>query len=165
MKFENGPLTPSPRAIKILFVCHGSICRSPMAKYVLQDMVDERGVADQFYIDCAAMTYEEIGNPVYPPVRQVLNSHGINCEGYAARHVRKDEYRDFDYIIGMDAENMHDLFYEFGPDPEQKIYRLLDFTDRPRDIDDPWYTRRFDDCYEDVIKGCNGLLNKLGFNK
>ncbi|MCR5196456.1 MAG: low molecular weight phosphotyrosine protein phosphatase [Pseudobutyrivibrio sp.] len=165
MKFENGPLTPSPRTIKILFVCHGSICRSPMAKYVLQDMVDEMGIADQFYIDCAAMTYEEIGNPVYPPVRQVLNSHGINCEGYAARHVRKDEYRDFDYIIGMDAENMHDLFYEFGPDPEQKIYRLLDFTDRPRDIDDPWYTRRFDDCYEDVIKGCNGLLNKLGFNK
>ena len=136
-----------------------------MAKYVLQDMVDKKGVGDQFYIDCAAMTYEEIGNPVYPPVRQVLNAHGINCEGYAARHVRKDEYRDFDYIIGMDAENMHDLFYEFGPDPDKKIYRLLDFTDRPRDIDDPWYTRRFDDCYEDVIKGCNGLLNKLGFNK
>jgi len=165
MNLKNGPLTPSPRTIKILFVCHGSICRSPMAKYVLQDMVDKKGVGDQFYIDCAAMTYEEIGNPVYPPVRQVLNAHGINCEGYAARHVRKDEYRDFDYIIGMDAENMHDLFYEFGPDPDKKIYRLLDFTDRPRDIDDPWYTRRFDDCYQDVIKGCNGLLNKLGFNK
>ncbi len=163
MNLKNDPLTPSPRLIRILFVCHGSICRSPMAKYVLQDMVDKKGVGDQFYIDCAAMTYEEIGNPVYPPVRQVLNAHGINCEGYAARHVRKDEYRDFDYIIGMDAENMHDLFYEFGPDPDKKIYRLLDFTDRPRDIDDPWYTRRFDDCYQDVIKGCNGLLNELGF--
>ncbi len=91
---------------KILFVCHGSICRSPMAKYVLQDMVDKRGIAQDFYIDCAAMTYEEIGNPVYPPVRQVLNAHGINCEGYAARHVRKDEYRKYDIIIGMVVENM-----------------------------------------------------------
>ena len=149
--------------IKVLFVCHGSICRSPMAKYVLQDMVDKRGVASDFYIDCAAMTYEEIGNPVYPPVRQVLNSHGINCDGYAARHIRKDEYRDFDYIIGMDAENMRDLAYEFGTDPDGKIYRLLDFTDRPRDIADPWYTRHFDDCYNDVLRGCEGLLKSLNY--
>ena len=149
--------------IKILFVCHGSICRSPMAKYVLQDMVDKRGIADDFYIDCAAMTYEEIGNPVYPPVRQVLNSKGINCDGYAARHITQSDYRDYDYIIGMDAENMRDLKYEFPSDPEDKIYRLLDFTDRPRDIDDPWYTRKFDLCYEDVLKGCQGLLNHLGY--
>ncbi len=149
--------------IRILFVCHGSICRSPMAKYVLQDMVDKQGISQDFYIDCAAMTYEEIGNPVYPPVRQVLNSKGINCDGYAARHIRKDEYGEYDYIIGMDAENMRDLAYEFGSDPDEKIYRLLDFTDRPRDIADPWYTRKFDDCYEDVIKGCKGLLSKLGY--
>lgn len=149
--------------IKILMVCHGSICRSPMAKYVLQDMVDKRGIAQDFYIDCAAMTYEEIGNPVYPPVRQVLNAHGINCDGYAARHVRKDEYREYDIIIGMDAENMRDLSYEFGPDKDDKIYRLLDFTDRPRDIDDPWYTRKFDVCYDDVLRGCEGLLKHLGY--
>ena len=149
--------------IKILFVCHGSICRSPMAKYVLKDMVDKRGIAQDFYIDCAAMTYEEIGNPVYPPVRQVLNAHGINCDGYAARHVRKDEYREYDIIIGMDAENMRDLAYEFGADKDDKIYRLLDFTDRPRDIDDPWYTRKFDVCYDDVLRGCEGLLKHLGY--
>ncbi|MBR5635949.1 MAG: low molecular weight phosphotyrosine protein phosphatase [Pseudobutyrivibrio sp.] len=149
--------------IKILMVCHGSICRSPMAKYVLQDMVDKRGIAQDFFIDCAAMTYEEIGNPVYPPVRQVLNAHGINCDGYAARHVRKDEYREYDIIIGMDAENMRDLSYEFGPDKDDKIYRLLDFTDRPRDIDDPWYTRKFDVCYDDVLRGCEGLLKHLGY--
>lgn len=148
---------------KILFVCHGSICRSPLARYVLQDMVDARGISQDFYIDCAAMTYEEIGNPVYPPMRKVLNAHGINCDGYAARHVRKDEYRDYDFIIGMDAENMHDLSYEFGPDPEGKIYRLLDFTERPRDIADPWYTRKFDDCYDDVLRGCEGLLKHLGY--
>ncbi len=148
---------------KILFVCHGSICRSPMAKYVLQDMVDKKRIAGDFFIDCAAMTYEEIGNPVYPPVRQVLSVHSIDCDGYAARHVRKDEYRDFDYIIGMDAENMRDLRYEFGPDPDNKIYRLLDFTDRPRDIADPWYTRHFDECYEDVLRGCKGLLHHLGY--
>ena len=149
--------------VRILFVCHGSICRSPMAKYVLQDMVDRSGIAGDFYIDCAAMTYEEIGNPVYPPVRQVLNSKGINCNGYAARHVRRDEYRDYDYIIGMDAENMRDLNYEFGPDPDDKINRLLDFSDRPRDIDDPWYTRKFDKCYEEVVEGCQGLLKRLGY--
>lgn len=148
---------------KILFVCHGSICRSPMAKYVFQDMVDKRGISQDFFIDCAAMTYEEIGNPVYPPTGQVLNAHGINCDGYAARHVRKDEYREFDYIIGMDAENMRDLAYEFGEDKDGKIYRLLDFTDRPRDIADPWYTRKFDDCYDDVLRGCEGLLKHLGY--
>ena len=149
--------------IKVLFICHGSICRSPMAKYVMQDMVDRMGLSDQFYIDCAAMTYEEIGNPVYPPVRQVLNRHGIDCSGYAARHISQDDYGRFDYIIGMDAENMHDLHYEFPNDANNKIYRLLDFTDRPRDIDDPWYTRRFDQCYEDVVRGCQGLLGQLGF--
>ena len=134
---------------KILFVCHGSICRSPMAKYVMQDMVDKRGIAEDFYIDC--------------PVRQLLNEKGIDCSGYGARHIRKDEYRDYDYIIGMDAENMRDLRYEFGEDRENKIYRLLDFTDRPRDIDDPWYTRKFDICYRDVLAGCEGLLKHLDY--
>ena len=149
--------------IKILFVCHGSICRSPMAKYVLQDIVDKRGIAGDFYIDCAAMTYEEIGNPVYPPDRQLLNGKGINCDGYAARHISKDDYGNYDYIIGMDAENMRDLRYEFGTDTEGKIYRLLDFTDRPRDIADPWYTRQFDVCYDDVLRGCEGLLKELNY--
>lgn len=147
--------------IKILFVCHGSICRSPMAKFVFQDMVDKAGLTEKFYIDCAAMTYEEIGNPVYPPVRQVLNSKGIDCSGYAARHIKKDEYREFDYIIGMDAENMHDLHYEFPDDYDNKIYRLLDFTERPRDISDPWYTRQFEKCYDEVLEGCKGLLDTI----
>ena len=148
---------------RILFVCHGNICRSPMAEFVMKKLVSDAGIADQFEIASAATSTEEIGNPVYPPVRQVLNAKGINCDGYAARHIRKDEYRDYDYIIGMDAENMRDLSYEFGTDTDNKIYRLLDFTDRPRDIDDPWYTRQFDKCYEDVLKGCNGLLAHLGY--
>jgi len=134
-----------------------------MAKYVMQDLVDKMGIAQNFYIDCAAMTYEEIGNPVYPPVRQLLNSRGIDCSGYAARHVTREDYDDFDYIIGMDAENMRHLSREYGPDPDGKIYRLLDFTERPRDIDDPWYTRQFDVCYDDVLRGCQGLLAKLGY--
>jgi len=134
-----------------------------MAKYVMQDLVDKTGIAGDFYIDCAAMTYEEIGNPVYPPVRQLLSTKGINTDGYAARHINQADYRDFDYIIGMDAENMRDLKYEFPNDYEDKIYRLLDFTDRPRDIDDPWYTRKFDICYQDVLAGCQGLLKKLGY--
>lgn len=148
---------------KILFVCHGSICRSPMSRYVLQDMVDKMGIAEDFYIDCAAMTYEEIGNPVYPPVRKLLAEKGINTDGYAARHINQSDYREYDYIIGMDAENMRDLRNEFPDDPEDKIYRLLDFTDRPRDIDDPWYTRQFGTCYNDVLNGCKGLLTKLGY--
>ncbi|SFR69892.1 low molecular weight protein-tyrosine-phosphatase [[Clostridium] aminophilum] len=160
MNLKNEPLTPSRRTIHILFVCHGSICRSPMAKYVLQDMVEKRGLAHRYQIDCAAMTYEEIGNPVYPPVRQVLNQHGISCDGYAARHVREEDYTDFDYIIGMDAENMRDLARAFGNDPAGKCCRLLDFTDDPRDIADPWYTRRFNYCYEDVKRGCEELLRK-----
>ncbi len=150
--------------IRILFVCHGSICRSPMAKYVFQDMIEKRGIAGDFYVDCAAMTYEEIGNPVYPPIRQVLAHHGINCMGYQARHISRDEYRDYDYVIGMDGENMRDLRYQLGDDPEGKFYRLLDFTVRPRDIADPWYTREFEVCYEDVIRGCQGLLTHLGYN-
>lgn len=148
---------------RVLFICHGSICRSPMAKYVLQDMVDKRGLSDEFYIDCAAMTYEEIGNPVYPPVRKLLNEKGIDCSGYAARHIKKDEYRDFDYILGMDAENMWDLKSTFPVDSENKIHRLLDFTKRPHDIADPWYTRNFNLCYEEVYEGCLGLLEKLGY--
>ena len=149
--------------IKVLFVCHGSICRSPMARYVFQDMIEKRGIAKDFYVDCAAMTYEEIGNPVYPPIRQVLNAHGIDCSGYQARHISRDEYREYDYIIGMDGENMRDLSYQLGDDPDGKFYRLLDFTDRPRDIADPWYTRQFEDCYEDVVRGCQGLLVHLGY--
>ena len=148
---------------KILFVCHGNICRSPAAEFILRDMAVRAGLADEYEIASAATSSEEIGNPVYPPVRQVLNSKGIDCSDYAARHIRNDEYREFDYIIGMDAENMRDLAYEFGKDTDDKIYRLLDFTDRPRDIDDPWYTRKFDVCYEDVHNGCEGLLEKLGY--
>lgn len=148
---------------KVLFVCHGSICRSPMAKYVFQDIVDKAGLTNDFFVDCAAMTYEEIGNPVYPPVRQILTAKGIDCSGYAARHIKKEDYRNFDYIIGMDAENMWDLKSEFPDDSDNKIYRLLDFTERPADISDPWYTRKFDYCYEQVLKGCKGLLQRLGY--
>ncbi len=148
---------------KILFVCHGSICRSPMARYVMQSIVDARKLADEFYIDCAAMTYEEIGNPVYPPVRKLLESRGIDCAGYAARHISKDEYAQFDYIIGMDAENMRDLRRQLGSDPDSKFYKLLDFTDSPRDVADPWYTRKFEVCYDDVVRGCEGLLRHLGY--
>ncbi|MDO5702203.1 MAG: low molecular weight protein-tyrosine-phosphatase [Lachnospiraceae bacterium] len=149
--------------IKILFICHGNICRSPMAEFVLKDKVMKRGIAQHFHIESAATTCEEIGNPVYPPARKKLAEHGIRCDGKTARRMRKSDYGEFDYIIGMDDENRYDMKRITGGDPEGKISCLMDYTDRPREVADPWYTRNFDATWDDVNEGCDAFLTYIGF--
>ena len=147
--------------IKVLFICHGNICRSPMAEFVLKDMVEKRGIADKFFIGSAATSTEEIGNTVHPGTRNKLNSVGISSEGKFAVQLRKYDYNSYDYIIGMEWVNINNILRIVGGDPLGKVYKLLDFTDKPRDIDDPWYTGRFDDTYTEVCEGCEAFLKYL----
>ena len=147
--------------IKVLFICHGNICRSPMGEFILKDMLQKRGMADNFYVESAATSTEELGNPVYPPARRKLKEHGIDCSGKTARQITKSDYERFDYIFCADSNNVRNALRIFGDDPEQKIRRLLDITSHPRDIADPWYTGNFDITYNDIIEGCEAFLNKL----
>ena len=147
--------------VRILFICHGSICRSPMARFVMRDMVDGMGIGDEFVIESAATSREELGNPVYPPARAKLAEHGIDCSGYAARQMRPRDYDEFDYIIGMDSENMYYMKRMWPEDPEGKLSLLMDYTDHPREVSDPWYTRDFEATWQDVNEGCRGLLQQI----
>ena len=147
--------------IKILFVCHGNICRSPMAEYVMKDMVHEAGLAQHFEIASAATSREEIGCGVYPPARQKLAQHGIGCKGHAARQVRRDDYDRYDYLICMDRYNLRNITRIIPTDPQNKICRLLDFTHRPGNVADPWYTGDFDATWRDVNDGCAALMKLL----
>ena len=149
---------------RILFVCHGNICRSPMAEFVMKDMVEKAGLAEEICVASAATTTEEIGNPVYPPARKKLAEHGIGCEGKTARQMRYPDYERFDLIIGMDQENLYDMRRICLGDPEGKIHLLMDYTDRPGDVADPWYTRDFEATWRDVEEGCRGLLEWLRRN-
>ena len=146
-------------------VCHGNICRSPMAEFVLKDMVSRAGLADRFYIASAATSTEEIwngvGNPVYPPAREELARHGIGCEGKRAVQLTRNDYDKYDYLIGMDSANIRNMHRMLGGDPEGKVYRLLSFAGVERDISDPWYTGNFDETYRDVSLGCNAFLEYL----
>ena len=146
---------------KILFVCHGNICRSPMAEFVMKDLVEKAGLDGQFTIASAATSTEEIGNPVYPPVRRMLAQHGISCAGKTARQLRRDEYADWDLFIGMDAANLRNMERMFGGDPAHKVHALLDYTSRPGEVADPWYTGDFESTWRDVQEGCTGLLRSL----
>ena len=146
------------KQIRILFVCHGNICRSPMAEFVMKDMVERAGVADRFYIESAATSTEEIGNPVYPPARRKLAEHGIGCAGKTARQMRRDDYGRFDLIVGMDAWNLRNMRRICGDDPDGKIRLLMDYTERPGDVADPWYTGDFEATWRDVEEGCRRLL-------
>ena len=146
--------------IRVLFVCHGNICRSTMAQYVFQYMVDQNGLTDSFYIDSAATSREEIGNPPHHGTRCKLRQLGIPCGDHRARQLRAEEYDRFDYIIGMDSWNIRNINRIIvNGDPDGKVCRLLDFTDRKgQDIADPWYTGNFDVTYDDVKEGCEALL-------
>ncbi len=151
---------------KILFVCHGNICRSPMAEFVMKDLVHRRGLDDRFKIVSAATSQEEIGNPVYPPARRKLAQHGIGCDGHHARQMTRADYDRYDRIIGMDRANIRNICRITGGDPQNKISLLLDHTSRVgQEVADPWYTGDFDETYEDVVKGCRGLLQLLMKNE
>ena len=145
--------------IRVLFICHGNICRSPMAEFIMKKSVVQAGLADQFLIESAATSSEELGNPVYPPVVRLLNSYGISCKGKTARQIRRDDYAKYDLLIGMENLNIRNMLRIFGEDPEHKIHLLLDWTDTPGDIDDPWYSRDFEGAYRQIEKGCLALLD------
>ncbi len=146
---------------RILFVCHGNICRSPMAEFVMKDLVKKAGREDDFYIESAATSTEELGNPVYPPARQKLAEHGIGCRGKTARQMRRSDYAEFDLLIGMDRWNIRNMERICGGDPDDKIHMLMDYTDRPGEVADPWYTGNFDATWRDVLEGCTALLEIL----
>ena len=147
--------------IKILFICHGNICRSPMAEFVMKRLVAEAGLSEQFEIASAATSTEEIGNPVYPPARRKLAEHGIGSKGKTARQMTRQDYAYYDYVIAMDRNNLRNLKHMFGEDTEQKISLLMDYTHRPGDVADPWYTGDFETTWQDVSEGCQGLLTYL----
>ena len=147
--------------IKVLFICHGNICRSPMAEFVFKDLVACRGLSHLFHIESAATSTEELGNPVYPPARRKLNSLGIDCSGKRARQMNKSDYDKFDYLIGMDTYNMRNINRICGGDPDGKVYKMLSIAGESRDMADPWYTGDFEATYRDVLKGSEALLDML----
>ncbi|MGN0534935.1 MAG: low molecular weight protein-tyrosine-phosphatase [Eubacterium sp.] len=151
--------------IKIMFVCHGNICRSPMAEFVLKDMVRRRGWEKDFVIASSATSTEEIlngvGNPVYPPAKAVLESHGIDPSGKRAVQLKASYYDKYDLFIGMDSANIRNMTRILGGDKDNKIHKLMEYTGSSTDVSDPWYTRDFDRCYKDIYVGCEALLNSL----
>ena len=150
---------------KILFVCHGNICRSPMAEFVMKHLVEEAELQDQFEIASAATSTEEIGNPVYPPARQKLAEHGIDCQGKRARVMTRDDFQYYDHIIVMDRENLQSIKWLFGKDKDRKVSMLMDYTQRPGEVADPWYTGDFEATWRDVLEGCEGLLKYCEIQK
>ena len=158
--------------IKVLFVCHGNICRSPMAEFVFKNLIKERGLEASFFVESAATSSEECwngrGNPVYPPAKQELARHGIGVPGNdlgvsekRARQITRADYEKWDYIIGMERLNLNGMKRILGEDTEGKIHLLMDFTGHPEDIDDPWYTGDFAGVYKQILRGCEALLDKL----
>jgi protein-tyrosine phosphatase len=151
--------------IKILFICHGNICRSPMAEFILKDMVEKQHIADRFEIASAATSSEEIwngvGNPVYPPAREELSRHGISCKGKRARQIEREDYDKYDLIIYMEQYNYRNLMRILGSDADNKVVRLLDLTDTPGDIADPWYSGNFELTYSQIERGCRAIVEKF----
>ena len=143
---------------RILFICHGNICRSPMAEFVMKDIVAKAGRSAEFHIESAATSTEEIGNSVYPPARRKLAENGISCAGKTARQITRRDYQQYDLLIGMDDWHMRNMNRMLGPDTEGKLYKLMNFTNRPGDVADPWYTGDFEATWRDVTEGCNALL-------
>lgn len=144
--------------IKILFICHGNICRSPMAQSVMTHLTAQAGLAREFQIDSAATSREEIGNPIHPGTRKKLQAEGIPVIPHTAVQMRRQDYADYDLLIPMDRQNFRNVYRIVGDDPQGKIRLLLDYTTRPGDIADPWYTGDFDATYRDILEGCQGLL-------
>ena len=150
--------------MNIMFVCHGNICRSPMAEFVMKDLVKKAGLEDQIRVASAATSTEEIGNWVYPPARRKLAEHGIGCDGKTARQMTIRDYREYDLLIGMDNANLRNMNRISGGDPDGKIYPLLQYAGRTGEVADPWYTGDFEATWQDVLAGCTGLLEQLKEN-
>jgi protein-tyrosine phosphatase len=150
---------------RIMFVCHGNICRSPMAEFIFKKMIRERGLEDRFAVASSATSTEEIwggvGNPVYPPAKEELARHGISCDGKRAVQLRRDDYDQYDLLVGMDSANIRNMHRMLGGDPAGKIRKLMDYTSRGGDVADPWYSERFDIAYRDIYEGCEALLAQL----
>ena len=146
---------------RVLFVCYGNICRSPMAEFVFKDLVEKHGLAKEFLIESAATSSEEIGNPVYPGTRKKLQEHGISCAGKHAVQLKKSDYQRYDWLIGMEEHNTRAMHQIVGSDPDGKIHTLLSFTPRGGDIADPWYTGDFEATWQDVSEGCQAFLDTL----
>ena len=152
-----------PTPTRILFVCKGNICRSPMCEFVMRDLAMRAGRANEFRIASAATTNEEIGNPVHPGTKRMLAAHNIACVGKTARQVKRDEYKSWDLVVAMDDENVCDLMRVFRNDPEHKVHKLMEYVEggditTARDVADPWYTGDFETTWNDVLAGCQGIL-------
>ena len=145
----------------VLFVCHGNICRSPMAEFLFRDMVEKRGLGDKILVASAGTSAEEMGNPPHPKTQKKLRDNGIIVKGKQARQLTREDYDRYDYILGMDEYNIRNMRRLFREDPDNKVYRLLDLTNSTRDIADPWYTGDYDQAYEDIYEGCIALLDKI----
>ena len=144
--------------IKILMICHGNICRSPMAEFVMKDLIKKEGLEDKVFVASAATSREEIGNPVHYGTKRKLEQFGISVAGKYAVQLTKKDYETYDYLLGMDQQNIRNIYKIIGEDKEGKVCRLLDFVENKRDIADPWYTGNFDKTYDDVLEGCEKLL-------
>ena len=151
--------------VKIMFVCHGNICRSPMAEFIFKKLLREKGVEEQFVVSSCATSTEEIwngvGNPVYPPAKRELAKHNISCEGKRAVQLKKSDYAAFDYLVAMDTNNVRNIMRVIGSDKDDKVRKLMSYTNRGGDVADPWYSGDFETCYNDIYEGCRGLLEKL----
>ena len=147
--------------VRILFICHGNICRSPMAEFVMKDLVRQAGREAEYHIESAATSAEELGSPVYPPARRKLAEHGISCAGKTARRLTEEDYGRYDLFIGMDQANLRNMRRIFGGDPQGKIQLLLSYAGRSGEVADPWYTGDFEATWQDVLAGCQGLLSAL----
>lgn len=146
---------------KVLFVCHGNICRSPMAEAVFRHMLEERGLGERFAVDSAAVSAEEIGNPVYPEANRTLVAHGLPASNHHAWQLTRADYDRYDFFIGMDQENIYRMRQIFGGDSQRKVGLLLAYTEHPQEVEDPWYTGRFDRVFDLITQGCQALLEAL----
>ncbi len=150
---------------KIMFVCHGNICRSPMAEFIFKDLLEKRGLTEKYYVSSSATSTEEIwngiGNPVYPPAKAELKKHGISCDGKRAVQVTREDYVNYDLLVVMDSNNMRNIMRIIGSDPDKKVHKLLKFAKVDRDVSDPWYSGDFTTCYNDILLGCTALLDTL----
>lgn len=151
--------------IKIMFVCHGNICRSPMAEFIFKDLVKKQGFEKEFTISSSATSTEEIwngiGNPVYPPAKKELAKHGLSCEGKRAVRLQAGDYEKYDLFIGMDSANIRNMIRIFDGDMDNKVHKLMNYTEQGGDVADPWYSGRFDIAYHDIYNGCTKLLDQL----